>query len=99
MVTDNKRDRIRTILECNNLDDLFDAVAVSAELGAGKTDRRIFDYVLERLDLRPEECVFIDNAGKNLVVPEQIGIGTLLFDDEARDFPRFRAQLEAALAR
>lgn len=52
-----------------------------------------------RLDLRPEECVFIDNAGKNLVVPEQMGIRTLLFDDEARDFPRFRAQLEAALVR
>ena len=44
LVTDNKSDRIRTILECNNLDDLFDAVAVSAELGSGKTDRRIFDY-------------------------------------------------------
>ena len=47
LVTDNKSDRIRTILECNNLDDFFDAVAVSAELGSGKTDRRIFDYVLE----------------------------------------------------
>lgn len=70
----------------------------AAELGSGKTDRRIFDYVLDQLDLRPEECVFIDNAGKNLVVPEQMGIRTLLFD-EARDFPRFRAQLEAALAR
>lgn len=98
-MTDNKSDRIRTILECNNLDDLFDAVAVSAELGAGKTDRRIFDYVLDQLDLRPEEGVFIDNAGKNLIVPEQMGIRTLLFDDEARDFPRFLAQLEAVLAR
>ena len=29
---------------------------------------------------------------------EQMGIRTLLFD-EARDFPRFLAQLEAALAR
>lgn len=55
LVTDNKSDRIRTILECKNLDDLFDAVAVSAELGSGKTDRRIFDYVLDQLDLRPEE--------------------------------------------
>lgn len=71
LVTDNKSDRIRTILECNNLDDLFDAVAVSAELGSGKTDRRIFDYVLDQLDLRPEECVFIDNAGKNLIVPDR----------------------------
>ena len=35
----------------------------------------------------------------NLIVPEQMGIRTLLFDDEARDFPRFLAQLEAALAR
>lgn len=99
LVTDNKSDRIQTILECNNLDDLFDVVAVSAELGSDKTDRRIFDYVLERLDLRPEECLFIDNARKNLIVPDQMGIRTLLFDDETRDFPQFRVQLEAVLAR
>ena len=99
LVTDTKSAHIWTILEYNNLDDLFDAVAVSAELGPGKTEWRIFDYVLDQLDLRPEECVFIDITGKNLIVPEQMGIRTLLFDDEARDFPRFRAQLEAVFAR
>lgn len=36
LVTDNKSDRIRTILECNNLDDLFDAVAVSPSWGPAR---------------------------------------------------------------
>lgn len=98
LVTDNRSDRIRTILDHNRIGELFDAVAVSAELGFGKEDRRIFDFVLGRLRLRPEECVFIDNTAGNLIVPEQLGIRTLLFDDEARDFPKFRAQLYEILA-
>lgn len=64
LVTDNKSDRIRTILECNNLDDLFDAVAVSAELGSGKTDRRIFDYVLERLDSVLRSAFLLTTPGR-----------------------------------
>jgi len=43
------------------------------------------------------ECVFIDNTEKNLVVPKQMGMATILFDDENRDFELFVRILEKVI--
>ena len=39
-------------------------------------------------------CFFI-NTEKNLVVPNEMGMGTIMFDDETRDFAQFKARLES----
>lgn len=93
MITDNKVDRITEILEYHNLTDLFDTVTISAECKCGKSDRKIFDITLESLGVEANECVFIDNSQKNLVVPQQLGINTILFDDENRDINEFKNQI------
>lgn len=73
----------------------FDVVAVSAEQHSGKSDYKIFQYVLDTLKVTAQECVFIDNTEKNLVVPNEMGMGTIMFDDETRDFAQFKARLES----
>ena len=93
MITDNKVDRITEILEYHNLTDLFDTVTISAECKCGKSDRKIFDITLESIGVEANECVFIDNSQKNLVVPQQLGINTILFDDENRDINEFKNQI------
>lgn len=85
LVTNNKADRVAAILNYHRLYDLFDAVAVSAEIGSGKESQTIFDRVLADLEVAPEECVFIDNAEENLVVPKEMGMTTVLFDADRRD--------------
>lgn len=97
MITDNKVDRITEILKYHNLTDLFDVVTISAECKCGKNDRKIFDLTLESLNVKPNDCVFIDNSEKNLVVPQELGIHTILFDDENRDIEEFRNQLNKLL--
>ncbi len=47
MVTDNKCDRISTILEFRGLSQCFDVVAISAYLHASKDSHSIFEYVLK----------------------------------------------------
>ncbi len=94
MVTDNKCDRIRTILEYRGLQPYFDVVAISAELHSGKDSPAIFEYVLDTLKVSPGECVFIDNTEKNLVVPKQMGMSTMFYDDESRDYDVFINELE-----
>lgn len=94
MITDNKCDRIRTILDHRGLDQYFDVVAVSASLHAGKDSPSIFEYVLSTLNLSACECVFIDNTEKNLVVPKQMGMSTILFDDDNRDYELFVKDLQ-----
>ena len=93
MITDNKVDRIREILSFHNLEDLFDVVTVSAEVKCGKTDRAIFDKTLEALNVAPNQSVFIDNSQKNLVVPAELGMLTILFDDEKRNIGDFKGML------
>lgn len=97
LVTDNKSDRIKFIFNSNGLENCFDVVAVSAELHCGKEDPAIFQYVLDRLNVSALECVFIDNSEKNLVVPEKMGMKVILFDDENRDFERFKKKITGML--
>lgn len=93
LITDNKVDRIREILSFHNLEDLFDVVTVSAEVKCGKTERAIFDKTLEALNVAPDQSVFIDNSQKNLVVPAELGMHTILFDDEKRNIGEFKGML------
>ncbi len=97
MITDNKVDRITKILEYHNLTDLFDVVIISAECKCGKNDRKIFDITLDYLNIEPNNCIFIDNSEKNLIVPQELGIHTILFDDENRDIEKFENQLNKLL--
>ena len=93
MITDNKVDRITEILKYHKLTDLFDTVTISAECKCGKSDRKIFDITLETLGVKPNDCVFVDNTQKNLVVPQELEIRTILFDDEKRNIYEFKKQL------
>ncbi|MGI6239510.1 MAG: HAD-IA family hydrolase [Christensenellales bacterium] len=86
MITDNKRDRIDAIRSFYNWYSLFDAVAVSAALGSGKSNPDIFHWALHQIGAAPTDCIFIDNSAQNLVVPRAMGIHTILYDDARRDF-------------
>lgn len=97
VITDNKVDRIDTILKHNGLFALFDVVTVSAQCKCGKNDRRIFDITIDALNVEASDCIFVDNSEKNLVIPNEMGIHTILFDDEKRDLKEFRKKLEELL--
>lgn len=98
MVTDNKCDRISTILDYRGLNECFDSVAVSAYLHSGKDNHSIFEYALQTLNVSADECVFIDNTERNLIIPEQMGMSVLLFDDEGRDVEMFERELERIIS-
>ncbi len=97
MITDNKCDRIEEIVGHHGWSDLFDVISVSAAFRSGKTEERIFTQTLFALNIRPEESVFIDNTAKNLIVPEQLGMHTMLFDDANRDIVQFSERLNRVL--
>ncbi len=61
------------------LDRVFDELFISAELGLVKPDPRIYRLVTERLDVRPEECVFLDDFKENVAAAEQAGMKAILF--------------------
>ena len=95
IVTDNKKDRIDALKRLHELPRLFDPIVVSSEVGLSKDSPEIFLGALKLLRARPEECIFIDNSKGNLVAPAAIGMKTIYFDDEKRDFEALLTELQA----
>lgn len=85
LITDNKAERIDYIDEVFNLSKYFDIISVSGKLGFGKESKKVFVKTLEDLNIEPEESIFIDNHENNLIIPKEMGIKTIYFNDEKKD--------------
>ena len=86
MITDNKADRIKTIVNNTELKDLFDVIIISADVHSRKSESKIFVEALKQSGLKAEESIFIDNTASNLKIPSEMGFTTIYFDDEKRDY-------------
>jgi putative hydrolase of the HAD superfamily len=93
LITDNKADRIKIISEKHRLNELFDVIKISAEIGSGKEKEEIFIAALTEINCKPYECIFIDNHEKNLIVPKNMRMETIYYDDEKRDIGKLKMEL------
>lgn len=66
------------------IEDAFDEIFISAELGIVKPDPRIFQLVLERLGAAPEEAVFIDDFETNVEGARSVGLHAIHFRSTAQ---------------
>jgi putative hydrolase of the HAD superfamily len=51
----------------------------------------IYQLLIDRYDLKPEECVFLDDTVRNLEAAEKFGIHTIHFTDQAQAIEELRA--------
>ncbi|HVD14808.1 MAG TPA: HAD family phosphatase [Actinomycetota bacterium] len=63
--------------------ELFDAVVISGEVGLRKPDPAIYLLAAESLGLEPAACVFVDDFAVNLEPAEELGMATVLHEDDA----------------
>lgn len=56
---------------------LFAACVISAEEGIAKPDHRIFQVLCERLQVKPQQVLFIDDSLINCVAAEKLGMQTI----------------------
>ncbi len=63
----------------NNIDLAnFDTVIFSCEVGLAKPDSKIYLLVTQKLDEKPQECIFVDDLEENLMPAEKLGMKTIL---------------------
>jgi len=93
LVTDNKADRMDSIIKYYDFGEVFDGIAVSAEVGACKDKDLIFLEIFKQLDTAPDKCVFIDNKAENLIIPKNLGVSVIYFDHEENDVGKLRGEL------
>lgn len=56
---------------------LFDHVIESAKIGLRKPDPRIYQMMVEALDVDPKRCVYLDDLGVNLKPARDMGMTTI----------------------
>jgi putative hydrolase of the HAD superfamily len=81
-----------------NIDELFDAVVISGEVGLHKPEPEIFHMGAERLGVAPEECVFVDDLRENCVGAEAVGMTAILHRGAERTVPELERLLGVQLA-
>ena len=52
-------------------------IVESARVKMRKPEARIYHYILEKLQVAPQEIVFLDDLGENLKAAKQLGIRTI----------------------
>jgi putative hydrolase of the HAD superfamily len=60
------------------LDELFEAIVISGEVGMHKPEPAIYMLGAERLGLRTEDCVFVDDLRENCQGAEEVGMTAVL---------------------
>ena len=72
--------------------ELFDIVIESSKIGIRKPDPRIYQMMCEKLGVKPDACVYLDDLGGNLKPARAMGMTTI----KVENGPQAIAELEAA---
>ena len=73
--------------------EVFDAAIFSAEVKARKPDEELFQLILDRLKVKPDESIFIDDFIENIEGAKKLGINTILFKNAQGTIRQINAML------
>jgi epoxide hydrolase-like predicted phosphatase len=80
------------------LEELFDAVVISGEVGLHKPEPEIFHLGAERIGVAPEECVFVDDLRENCAGAEAVGMKAILHRGPEGTLPQLEELLGVPLS-
>ena len=58
---------------------IFDKIFLSCEIGMGKQDGKLYKYTLKKINLKPEECLMVDDSPMFIRTAKELGIKTILY--------------------
>lgn len=75
------------------VDEIFEEIVDSAFVGCRKPEARIYELTLERIGMRAEDCLFIDDLHPNCEGAEAVGMRAVHFRDNEQAIGEIRAAL------
>ncbi len=72
---------LRDYLVREKMDDAFDHIVISAEVGVAKPEAKIFQIALKQAEVSPNEAVFVDDFYVNIEGCEKVGIHGIHFKE------------------
>ena len=76
-----------------HLDELFDVIVISGEVGLRKPDPAIYQLTVDRLGVSADACVFVDDHPGHLKAAMDAGMTTVLHRTPAQTIEELRALL------
>ena len=61
--------------------ELFDSIVLSYQVGFAKPDKKIFLLSAKRLNVKPQECVFIDDIARYCEGAKAAGMQAIVYED------------------
>ena len=86
-----------SIYDGQPLEELFDAVVISGEVGMHKPQPEIFLLASERLGVDAPDCVFVDDLRENCAGAEEVGMTAILHRGADKTLPELERLLGVAL--
>jgi putative hydrolase of the HAD superfamily len=80
------------------MEELFDAVVISGDVGLHKPQPEIFHLGAERIGVAPEECVFVDDLRENCEGAEAVGMTAILHRGSQGTLPQLSELLGVPLS-
>ena len=84
---------LESYMDYGVLEEHFDLIVESAKIGFAKPEARAYETVADKLGVRLDECVFIDDRQPYIEGAQHVGMKTILYED----FKKFKKDLEVVL--
>jgi putative hydrolase of the HAD superfamily len=81
----------------HSLQEMFDAVVISGEVGLNKPDPEIYRMGAERIGHAPADCVFVDDLQENCEGAEAVGMTAILHRGADTTLPELERLLGVSL--
>ena len=85
---------MRGYLLRQKIDDAFDTLTISAEVGAAKPAAKIYLLALEQAQVKAEAAVFVDDVPANIEACEAVGMKGILFRDPLKALTELKKLLK-----
>ncbi|MCC2377672.1 HAD-IA family hydrolase [Bacillus wiedmannii] len=83
IITNGSTHRQKAKIINTNLNNYFDTIIISEEVGLSKPDKRIFELALNKLNMQPEDVLFIgDDLEKDIAGPQNANINGVWFNPQ-----------------
>lgn len=94
MLSNAASDWLQEMLTPKHLE-LFDAIVLSYDSGVIKPDRAAYELIASRLDVQPEDCIFIDDQERHCRGAREVGMHAILYKDVAQTITDIKKRLSA----
>jgi putative hydrolase of the HAD superfamily len=75
----------------------FQPVIFTYEIGIDKPDPKSYEYVIKKMGLKPEECIFVDNRVVNIAGAEAVGMHVVLARNTSQTVDNINQLIKANL--